>query len=113
MKTWAAGLAYSNGMGSHEKGGRLTYYAERCPDLTETMRFVVSELENAVFDPRLGDYAIAQVFNWSRGSRSYEGRGIAMAADLLAKARPMVSGVVLTAPDDDATAIVPLISTVA
>ncbi|HEX6454833.1 MAG TPA: bifunctional homocysteine S-methyltransferase/methylenetetrahydrofolate reductase [Trebonia sp.] len=37
--------------------------------------------------------------------------GIALAADLLAKARPMVSGVFLTAPDDDATAIVPLIGT--
>jgi methionine synthase / methylenetetrahydrofolate reductase (NADH) len=35
--------------------------------------------------------------------------GIDLAADLLAKARSMVSGVFLTAPDDDATAVVPLI----
>jgi homocysteine S-methyltransferase len=39
--------------------------------------------------------------------------GIALAADLLAKARPMVSGVFLTAPADDATAIVPLIGALA
>ena len=36
--------------------------------------------------------------------------GVALAADLLAKARPLVSGVLLTAPDDDATALVPLIA---
>jgi homocysteine S-methyltransferase len=36
--------------------------------------------------------------------------GIALAADLLAEIRPLVSGVLLTAPDDDATAIVPLLS---
>jgi methionine synthase / methylenetetrahydrofolate reductase(NADPH) len=39
--------------------------------------------------------------------------GIALAADLLAKARPMVSGVFLTAPADDATAVVPLIGALA
>jgi homocysteine S-methyltransferase len=36
--------------------------------------------------------------------------GIALAADLLAKARPMVSGVLLTAPVDDAGVIVPLVA---
>jgi homocysteine S-methyltransferase len=36
--------------------------------------------------------------------------GVALAADLLAKARPLVSGVVLTAPDDDAASLIPLIA---
>jgi methionine synthase / methylenetetrahydrofolate reductase(NADPH) len=35
--------------------------------------------------------------------------GLQLAADLLAKARPLVSGVLLTAPDDDATALIPLL----
>jgi methionine synthase I (cobalamin-dependent)/5,10-methylenetetrahydrofolate reductase len=35
--------------------------------------------------------------------------GIALATDLLAQVRPLVRGVILTAPDDDATAILPLI----
>ena len=36
--------------------------------------------------------------------------GLDLAADLLAKARPMVRGVLLTAPDDDPAAILPLLS---
>jgi homocysteine S-methyltransferase len=36
--------------------------------------------------------------------------GLELAADLLSKARPMVRGVVLTAPDDDPAAILPLLS---
>jgi homocysteine S-methyltransferase len=35
--------------------------------------------------------------------------GLELAADLLSKARPMVRGVVLTAPDDDPAAILPLL----
>jgi methionine synthase / methylenetetrahydrofolate reductase(NADPH) len=35
--------------------------------------------------------------------------GLELAAGLLAKARPLVSGVLLTAPDDDATALIPLL----
>jgi len=36
--------------------------------------------------------------------------GLELAADVLAKARPMVRGILLTAPDDDPAAILPLIS---
>jgi methionine synthase / methylenetetrahydrofolate reductase(NADPH) len=38
--------------------------------------------------------------------------GLELAAGLLAKARPLVSGVLLTAPDDDATALIPLLDAV-
>jgi Zn-dependent M16 (insulinase) family peptidase len=82
MKTWGAGLAYSNGLRSNENTGRLIYYAERCPDLTQTMQFVVNELKNASYDPALAEYAVAQAFEGDRAGGRYESRGEAMAADL-------------------------------
>jgi len=82
MKTWAAGLAYSNGYGMGFLSGNASYYAERCPDIAETMRFVVEILRNAQKDPRLGDYAIAQAFRMSRAPSQYESRGASMAEDI-------------------------------
>ena len=82
MKTWGAGLAYSNGVGSGGASGRISYYAERCPDLAQTMQFVVNELKNAPPDESLLDYAIAQVFSSSRAGSSYESRGRSIAWDL-------------------------------
>ena len=82
MKTWAAGLAYSNGYAIGQQSGRANYYAERCPDVSETMKFVVNELKTAQPTPDLVDYSIAQVFNVSRSPNRYETRGEAMAADL-------------------------------
>jgi hypothetical protein len=82
MKTWAAGLAYSNGYGYSQSTGRVSYYAERCPDVSETMKFVVSQVQNPPDDPSLVDYAVAQVFQASRAPSKYEARGEAMAADL-------------------------------
>jgi hypothetical protein len=83
MKTWSAGLAYSNGLRSNEFTGRLIYYAERCPDLAQTMQFVVKELRNAPYDSSLAEYAVAQAFgNYRSGSR-YETRGEAIASDLV------------------------------
>jgi Zn-dependent M16 (insulinase) family peptidase len=82
MSTWAAGLAYSNGISVNEQTGRVSYYAERCPDVAETIRFVVGELKKAKRDPELAKYAIAQVFNRSRAASKYDSRGTAVAADL-------------------------------
>lgn len=82
MKTWSAGLAYSNGLRSNESTGRLIYYAERCPDLAQTMQFVINELRNAGDDPSLAEYAVAQAFVGNRSGSRYEQRGEAMAADL-------------------------------
>lgn len=82
MNTWAAGLAYSNGYGYSQGNGRVSYYAERCPDVAETMRFVVNHLRGAEENPELVDYAVAQVFGFSRAPSRYEQRGQAMAADL-------------------------------
>jgi len=82
MKTWSAGLAYSNGLRSSELSGDLNYYAERCPDLSLTMRFVVDELAKAPADPLLAEYAVAQAFLYNRGANSYESRGEAMAGNI-------------------------------
>ncbi len=90
MKTWAAGLAYSNGVRSGEERGRIIYYAERCPDLAQTVRFVVNEIENAPADTALAEYALAQAFSTNRGSGRYEARGEAMAADLADGVTPEV-----------------------
>jgi Zn-dependent M16 (insulinase) family peptidase len=82
MKTWAAGLAYSNGLRSSPATGFLTYYAERVPELPQTMRFVIDELRNAPSDLPLTEYAIAMAFRGIRSAHSYEARGEAMANDL-------------------------------
>jgi hypothetical protein len=58
------------------------YYAERCPDLSQTLQFVIGELEAAPHDPTLADYAVAQTFSGIRSAARYEERGEQMAADL-------------------------------
>ena len=82
MKTWGAGLAYSNGVSANQTNGRVGYYAERCPDVAETMAFVVNELNGSEEDPALAGYSVAQVFRRSRAMSRYESRGEAMASDL-------------------------------
>jgi Zn-dependent M16 (insulinase) family peptidase len=82
MKTWGAGLAYSNGLGGSPSTGRQSYYAERTPELPQTLRFVIDELKKAPRDPGLVEYAVAQAFTEFRSASPYEARGEAMAADL-------------------------------
>jgi hypothetical protein len=82
LKTIGAGLAYSNGLRATVAAGRMGYYAERTPELPQTVRFVVNELKSAPRDPRLGDYAVAQVFSENRAAASYEARAEGIAADL-------------------------------
>jgi Zn-dependent M16 (insulinase) family peptidase len=82
MKTWAAGLAYSNGIRVRPLDGRLGYYAERTPLLPQTLEFVIGELKKVKPDASLVDYAIAGAFDGTRSASSYEERGEAMADDL-------------------------------
>jgi hypothetical protein len=82
MKTWAAGLAYSNGYAYIDSTGQPRYYAERCPDVAKTMQFVVGVLNEAEVDERLLEYSVAQAFGQSRAAGRYEQRGEAMANDL-------------------------------
>jgi Zn-dependent M16 (insulinase) family peptidase len=82
MRTWGAGLAYSNGIGGGPGNGRLRYYAERTPELPLTLQFVINEVRNAKPDPALAEYALAQSFGGFRSPQGYEARAEAMAADL-------------------------------
>ena len=82
LKTIGAGLAYSNGLRASVSSGRMGYYAERTPELPQTVRFVVNELKNAQRDPKLADYAVAQVFGEFRSAATYENRAEGIAADL-------------------------------
>ncbi|HYC90645.1 MAG TPA: hypothetical protein VEO54_15625 [Thermoanaerobaculia bacterium] len=82
LKTLAAGLAYSNGLRSNVSSARTGYYAERTPEIPQTVKFVVDTLKSAERDPRLADYTIAQVFGETRGAGTYEFRAEGMANDL-------------------------------
>lgn len=81
-KTVGAGLAYSNGLRGSVSSGRVGYYAERTPELPQTVRFVVDILKPATVDPTLGDYVMAQAFGESRAANTYEARAEGIAADL-------------------------------
>ncbi|HET8797760.1 MAG TPA: hypothetical protein VFO89_08735 [Thermoanaerobaculia bacterium] len=83
LKTLAAGLAYSNGIRASVQAGRAGYYAERTPEIPQTVKFVVETLKSAERDPRLTDYAIAQVFGETRAGGTYEARAEGMANDLV------------------------------
>jgi hypothetical protein len=82
MKTWGAGLAYSNGISYRDRKGSVRYYAERCPDIAETMKFVVGLLREAEPNSALLDYVVALAFSESNAPSTYEERGDALAADL-------------------------------
>ena len=81
-KTWAAGLAYSNGLHPHVHDGLLDYYAERCPLLPQTIRFVVDTLRAQQPDESIARYAVANAFD-SRMADAFEGRASQMASDLV------------------------------
>ena len=82
MKTWSAGLAYSNGLRSSAAEGRSSYYAERTPELPQTLKFVINELKTAPRTQALAEYTLAQVFAGTRAGSSFESRTSAMASDL-------------------------------
>ncbi len=82
MKTWAAGLAYSNGLRPTVEGAALIYYAERTPLLPTTMKFVIGELKKAKPDASIARYAVSNAFA-SRVASSYEARASSMAANLV------------------------------
>lgn len=90
MKTWAAGLAYSNGLRSSAMEGRNSYYAERTPLLPQTMRFVIEQIQQAPRHLTLTEYAFAQAFSGTRAAGSFESRTSALAGDLADQVGPEV-----------------------
>ncbi len=84
MQTWGAGLAYSNGVGANPRRGLVSYYAERCGNGVETLRFVgglLDRAEETLSDDFYLDYALAGCFGDYRGGQTYLQRGRAMAND--------------------------------
>lgn len=88
LKTLAAGLAYSNGLRGSVQGGRGGYYAERTPEIPQTVKFVVDTLKAAEKNPKLTDYAISQVFGETRAPATYESRAEGIANDLADRQPP-------------------------
>jgi hypothetical protein len=87
-KTIAAGLAYSNGINSSPTSGRLTYYAQRTPEIPQTVSFVISELKKSPHDTSLVDYALGGAFREVRSAQAFERRAGAMADDLADRMPP-------------------------
>ena len=81
-RTIGAGLAYSNGLRGTVSQASVGYYAERTPELPQTVRFVVDLVKSGKPDPALGEYVMAQAFSETRASQSYEARAEGIAADL-------------------------------
>ena len=80
-KTTGAGLSYSTGVGTSLTAGLFNYYAERTPELPQTLRFVIDEIKRSPVDEGMGEYVMAGAFR-IRSANDYEGRGEAMAADI-------------------------------
>ncbi|HUP96593.1 MAG TPA: hypothetical protein VM073_01560 [Usitatibacter sp.] len=81
-KTVGAGLAYSNGIRGTVSSGRVGYYAERTPELPQTVRFVVDLIKETKPNPWYAEYVMALAFQESRAAGTYEARAEAIAADL-------------------------------
>jgi hypothetical protein len=79
---YAKTLAYSNGVHSFVDNGQLDYYAERCPLLSQTIRFVVDAMRGERPDKNIARYAIANAFT-SRIADAFERRADKMAGDLV------------------------------
>jgi hypothetical protein len=90
MKTWGAGLAYSNGFRGSLSSGTFGYYAERTPELPQTLQFVIDQMRTAEPGDELVEYAIAVAFAGSRAASRYESRAEAMADDLVDGLKPDV-----------------------
>lgn len=81
-KSTGAGLSYSTGVGASPSSGRFQYYAERTPELPQTLGFVINEIKKSPVDPQVSDYVIAEGIGNVRSASAYESRGEAMANDI-------------------------------
>jgi Zn-dependent M16 (insulinase) family peptidase len=81
-KTIGVGLAYSNGLRGSTHDGYAYYYAERMPEVPQTLHFAIDVVKKGPRDPKLVEYVIAMAFQESNAAGSYEGRAEAIANDL-------------------------------
>lgn len=82
-KTITAGLAYSNGIRGNVRDGWSGYYAERMPEIPQTLHFAIDVVKKGPRDPKLVEYVIAMAFQESDAAEGYETRAEGM-ANLLA-----------------------------
>jgi|CXWL01.1.fsa_nt_gi hypothetical protein len=83
MRTWAAGLAYANEMSASPSAGKVSYYADRCPNPIQTLRFVAETASHTKLDdPFLMEYSLAGAFGDYRAADDFSSRGSSMASDL-------------------------------
>jgi len=87
-KTTGAGLSYSTGVGASPSAGLINYYAERTPELPQTLSFVIDELKKSGPDQSMGEYVIANAFALIRSASDYESRGESMANDYVDGFKP-------------------------
>jgi len=80
--TIAAGLAYSNGIRGSVRDGYSGYYAERMPEIPQTLHFAIDVVKKGPRDPKLVEYMIAMAFQESDAAAAYEVRAEAMANNL-------------------------------
>jgi hypothetical protein len=91
MRTWSAGLAYGNGLSDGAAFGRASYYADKCPDPTQTLRFAAGVVADfRLDDPFFLEYSLADAFNEYRAGQDFSSRGAALADDLRDGNRPEV-----------------------
>ncbi len=83
MSTWAAGLAYSNGMYGDLVRGRVGYQAYRCPDPVQTLKFAASFARSVKVEPALVQASLANAFGDYGGASGYAARGARIASDLI------------------------------
>lgn len=89
MRTWSAGLAYSNGLGHSRSTGEAVYSADKCPDPAQTLRFVTDIAGGTgVEDPFLLEYSLAGAFRDYRADGDFSSRGGSLAYDLEEGNRP-------------------------
>jgi hypothetical protein len=81
-KTIGAGLSYSTGVWTSPRSGEFSYYAERTPELPQTLSYVINEIKHSPIDTTVLDYVISLAVGNFRSADDYESRGEAMAADL-------------------------------
>jgi Zn-dependent M16 (insulinase) family peptidase len=81
-KTIGAGLAYSNGLRGSIREGYSGYYAERMPEIPQTLHFAIDVVKKGPRDPKLLEYVTAIAFQDSNAAESYEDRAEAIADEL-------------------------------
>lgn len=89
MRTWGAGLAYSNGMNHSASIGQVSYYADKCPDPAQTLKFVDGIASSTeISDPFQLEYSLAASFGDYRAAGDFSSRGASLAYDLEEGNRP-------------------------